>query len=409
MKKNLLWSLVALFAMTLAFTACSDDDDSTPTTPATLSIDVPIGLEDVSIDNAQAVLTNVQTNQQTTVTGFTVNDGKIQATVPSIEEGSYNVAFTGHMKFTKNGVAGETDINETSENVSLSSSASAVQLAINNFKADGGFVISEIFFTGTQTSEGKSYSQDQYIILSNNSNATLYADSIAILESTFLTTDKQDYTPNIMQDSMAVEAIYMIPGTGKSVPVAPGKSLVLALNAKNHKEINTNSIDLSNADYEFYDVSSSASNVDEDNPNVPNLDKWYCYTASYFMLHARGFHAYAIAKMKDTKEDYLKNYQYDYSYLFTFGSFSKTMNKSTYKVPNSWILDAVNLSIESMYQWQVTAATLDAGWAHCGSVDRDANRFGKAVVRKKTADGLWVDTNNSTNDFDSDATPTLFK
>lgn len=48
-----------------------------------------------------------------------------------------------------------------------------------------------------------------------------------------------------------VDAIYMIPGKGTEVAVEPGKSLVLALNAKNHTEANSASFDLSKADYEF--------------------------------------------------------------------------------------------------------------------------------------------------------------
>ena len=84
------------------------------------------------------------------------------------------------------------------------------------------------------------------------------------------------------------------------------------------------------------------------------------------------------------------------------------MNKDGYKLPNSWIIDAVNLSVAASYQWNVVSASLDAGWAHCGSIDADKTRFSKAVVRKKS--GIkFIDTNNSTEDFESDAKPTLFK
>ena len=82
--------------------------------------------------------------------------------------------------------------------------------------------------------------------------------------------------------------------------------------------------------------------------------------------------------------------------------------KNCIKVPNSWIQDAVNLSIASMWQWNLVSANLDAGWAHCGSIDTDKTRFSKAVVRKKSGN-KFIDTNNSTEDFESDAKPTLFK
>ena len=46
----------------------------------------------------------------------------------------------------------------SSENVKISETSPAVQMVVSTFTAQGGFVISEIFFTGTSTAEGKSYS-----------------------------------------------------------------------------------------------------------------------------------------------------------------------------------------------------------------------------------------------------------
>ncbi|MBP5704128.1 MAG: DUF4876 domain-containing protein, partial [Paludibacteraceae bacterium] len=48
------------------------------------------------------------------------------------------------------------------------------------------------------------------------------------------------------------------------------------------------------------------------------------------------------------------------------------------------------------------------GWAHCGTTTSDKTRYGKSVVRKKNGN-KWVDTNNSTEDFESEAKPTLMK
>ena len=73
--------------------------------------------------------------------------------------------------------------------------------------------------------------------------------------------------------------------------------------------------------------------------------------------------------------------------------------KGIYKVPNSWILDGVNLSVESVHEWNVLDASIDAGWTYCGKVDKDETRFNKSVIRKQDANGKYIDTNNSTNDF----------
>ena len=185
----------------------------------------------------------------------------------------------------------------------------------------------------------------------------------------------------------------------------------MALDASNHTEANPNSFDLSVADFEFYDESSNPNFLDTDNPKVPNLDKWYSYTATYTGLHNRGFHSYALAKMETDKETFLAKYAYTANYTFVFNEYSSPMKKETYYVPNSWIIDAVNLSVESEFQWIVTSSSLDAGWTHCGSIDHDPNRYNKSVRRKveSTVNGRKIlqDTNNSTVDFEADATPSL--
>ena len=411
MKKTVLLSIMMMLSFGIAMTSCSSDDE-TPVVPlTTLTLEIPSNLENAVLTNASAVVTNVQTQKVVSVTNdqFVKSDNGYQLLLPDLEEGTYNVAMNGHLDFTLNGVAGQKDFEVKSDNVSISELSASLKLAVSTFTAQGGFVISEIFFTGTSTAEGGSYSGDQYIRITNNSDVTLYADSIAVLESAFLTTQKQEYTPDVMATDFSVQACYMIPGTGKSVPVEPGASLTLAVNAINHKAEQPNSIDLSGADFEFYDESSNANFTDPDG-KAANLDKWYCYTATIYQFHSRGFNSMAIAKMKTTKEDWLANNVYDAKYLFVFGDFSREMTKKgLYKVPNSWILDGVNLSVESVREWNVLDASIDAGWTYCGKVDRDETRFNKSVIRKQDANGKYVDTNNSSNDFTAEAPASLLK
>jgi hypothetical protein len=376
-----------------------------------LTLEIPANLTNAVLSNASAVVTNVQTQQVVNVTNdkFLKSGDNYQLQLANLEEGTYNVVVKGHLDFTLNGIAGQKDFEVKSENVSISEKSASLKLAVSTFTAQGGFVISEIFFTGTSTAEGGSYSGDQYIRITNNSDVTLYADSIAVLESAFMTTQKEDYTPDLMSTDFSVQACYMIPGNGKSVPVEPGASLTLAVNAINHKAEQPNSIDMSGADFEFYDESSNANFTDPDG-KAPNLDKWYCYTATIYQFHSRGFNSMAIAKMKTTKEDWLQNYVYDAKYLFVFGDFSKEMTKKgIYKVPNAWILDGVNLSVESVREWNVLDASIDAGWTYCGKVDRDETRFNKSVIRKQDTNGKYIDTNNSTNDFTAEAPASLLK
>ena len=406
MKKFILNGIIAMLTAVMCLTSCSSDDPIPVIPTSMVTLEIPANLENAVLSNAVATLTNVQTNQVTTIEGakFVKDDNGYKIMCNDLQQGTYNVVVTGHLDFTLNGVAGQKDFEVTSENVLISESSHDLKMVVSTFTAQGGFVISEIFFTGSSTSDGRSYSGDQYIIITNNSDVTLYADSIAVLESAFLTTTKEDYTPDIMSTHFSVQACYMIPGNGKSVPVEPGQSLKLAVNAINHTTEQPNSIDLSNADFEFYDETSNPNFTDPDG-EAPNLDKWYCYTATVYQFHSRGM---AIAKMKTSKEDWLENYVYDATYLFVFGDFSKEMTKSgIYKVPNEWILDGVNLSVESVREWNVLDASIDAGWSYCGKVDRDETRFNKSVIRKQDANGKYIDTNNSTNDFIPEAPASL--
>ena len=410
MKKLFLKSIVMMLAATLFLTSCSGDDPIPVIPTATVTLEIPANLENAVLSGAVATLTNVQTKQATKVEGskFLKDGNNYKVMLNDLEAGTYNVTVNGHLDFTLKGVAGQKDFEVSSENVVLNETTTALKMTVSTFTAQGGFVISEIFFTGSSTADGKSYSGDQYIIITNNSDVTLYADSIAVLESAFLTTTKEDYTPDIMSTHFSVQACYMIPGTGRTVPVEPGESLTLAVNAIDHTAEQPGSINLTDADFEFFDETSNPNFTDPDG-TAPNLDKWYCYTATIYQFHSRGFNSMAIAKMQTSKEDWLENYVYDATYLFVFGDFSREMTKSgIYKVPNAWILDGVNLSVESVREWNVLDASIDAGWTYCGKVDRDETRFNKSVIRKQDASGKYIDTNNSTNDFTPEAPASLF-
>ena len=408
MKKNLILSMMMLAVMSTSFVSCSSDDDPVIVKNGTVTLEMPINVTDVVLKSFEGTATDVQTGKAVTLPTPVKDGNNYVITIPEIEEGNYNIAAKGAISFLKDGIAGTTDFEVSNTNVLLSEKSNSLKLAVNSFQAEGGFVISEIFFTGTTTPENKPYINDQYMVITNNSDVTLYADSIAILQSEFQTNDKQDYTPDKMSTDFSVNFVFMIPGSGTTVPVAPGQSLLVAINAINHVENNPNSFDLSGADYEFFDESSNPNYTDVDG-TAKNLDRWYTYSATVTGFHNRGFKSYAIAKMKTDKDTWLKDYAYTAEYVFTFNEYSFPMSTDTYRVPNDWILDAVNLSVESEFQWIVTSSALDAGWTYCGKVDKDPERYNKAVIRKQDANGKYIDTNNSTNDFNAEVKPSMMK
>ena len=152
------------------------------------------------------------------------------------------------------------------------------------------------------------YTDDQYIKIGNNSDTTMYADGIAFIESFFTSDDKHDYQPDIRNEAMTISAIYVIPGTGHDVPVLPGKELLIALTAIDHRPINPNSFDLRKADFEIYDKSSHPEG-DQDNPKVPNLLNWYANFNGTFVMHTRGVKSYALARPMVDQSTYTKQYR----------------------------------------------------------------------------------------------------
>lgn len=213
-----------------------------------------------------------------------------------------------------------------------------------------------------------------------------------------------------MDKAVTVQALYTVPGNGREHPVQPGEYFTLADVAIDHRVANPNSFDLSGADFEWYDDSNSPAHPDIDNPDVPNLDKWYCYTQSFWMLHNRGFKAYGIARIPVAKETYLKDYRYTYNYTMVLEAGTFPMSQSAYMMPNEWVVDIVNCSVASDYVWNLCAPSLDMGWTHCGKIDKDKTRFFRSVRRKMLylddkGHPVLKDTNNSTEDFNPDCIP----
>lgn len=86
--------------------------------------------------------------------------------------------------------------------------------------------------------------------------------------------------------------------------------------------------------------------------------------------------------------------------------FERDIEKA-YVIPNDWVLDAVNCAVIENLGTLAFNATVDAGYTNVSTIDKDPDRFGKSVLRKRGGDGKIVDTNNSTNDFEVCTAPTM--
>ena len=146
---------------------------------------------------------------------------------------------------------------------------------------------------------------------------------------------------------------------------------------------------------------------------MANLNIWFKESRTITSLHNRGFESYAIVipPYNETAETIMTNHHWSGTYFFHFQEWNfdyDLADEDVWVIPGEWVLDAVNCCLEDSFYQNPWPAAFDAGWTHAGDYDRDPARFGKSV-RRNVADGKLVDTNNSTNDFLPNATPSLKK
>ena len=341
------------------------------------------------------------------------HDGNNYIATVVVPEGRYNITASGKISYSIGSTVTATNMKAETLGVEVSNAGPAnsmVTLLFNNYNAEAGMVIEEIFFTSsTFSGTQRPYTDDQYLILTNNSDHLIYADSLAIVESKFQSDMQWELTPDLMKDAITVSWLYLIPGNGTSVPVEAGESLLVALNAKNHTIINSNSIDLSGAQFEFYDVSPNTEFFDEDNPDAANLIKWYSDLWSYTMLNNKGTKSYGIVRMHSDYDSFIESNYYKYNYLVNAAWGTYESSGDGYFIPNSWVIDWVNLAIKNEWAWNVASPSLDSGWTYCAETSSDKSRYGLSVIRKRDENGKLVDTNNSTNDFLPRQKPSLAK
>ncbi len=402
---------VALLLLWAMIGACTDFGSAgVQHTDTQLSVTTPEGVKDLQIVSQKVQVTNLSTGTTTTLTTLD------NLTLP---EGLYDMVYSADVTYTAQSSYNETAqahgrLTGKAENVQVTGTTTHVKIDTYLSAETDDFIFEEIFFSGTLRSSGLQYYGDSYIKIYNNTDHVLYADGLAFCESKFKSTQYFEYSPDIRKDTMSVWSLYVIPGSGHDHPVLPGHSLIICDTGIDHRTANPNSFDLSAADWEWYDVSTRPDHMDIDSETVPNLDKWYCYTLSFYVLHNRGFTSFALARIPIDKLQYLKDYKYTYKYTMYLPAGTFPMEQDAYKIPNSWIVDGVNCSIEAKRLWNILPPSVDAGWTHCGKIDKDETRYFRSVRRKLqylNADGTMhlQDTNNSTEDFNTECIPSIIE
>ncbi len=387
--------LILAILASLFMVACNDDDDVV-VQKALVNVEYPKGLEGKNpyLKTATFILKNINTGEKITreVLSFPVK-------FSDVEDGVYNIKVEGELEYNAESGRKTVPVRAKKENVSIVGGDFDAKIQLFLVQSSDGFVISEIYFTGSLNSKKRSYKQDKFFEIYNNSDKTLYADGLCIGESSLRTATVRDkYAPDVRNSEFPLGVVYRIPGNGKEYPIEPGKTLVLADVAQNHKKEKENYLDLSKANFEWYDKHK----LDVDTPEVPNMEKLVSYSKTIWTPHDKGYSAYVIFKLSDAEaKEFAKTNAYAYTYerMGKEGVEVKTVNH--WKIANDKIIDAVQCSAPSKYKWMVISSGLDFSWTHSG--DANAERYGHSVKRKiSKMEGNRIvlqDTNDSASDF----------
>lgn len=393
MKKLLVFPILMLLLY-----AISCRKDVTPTYTLTVPLTFPSGFNLATVpDGTDVKFINTTTGRETIVL-TTSGTGTISIL---LAEGTYD----GSCSFTVKVGTDEFVFNGTFSHLIVGKDTSVpMQLVLS--KNTGGFIFKEIYFSGSKTADGKTYSSDQFHEIYNNSSETLYADGlcISILEpapnkpSVWINADG---TP--MDKLPCAYHQWIIPGSGKEHPVLPGKSIVIAQDGIDHKtDPNGNPlspVNLGKADWEsFVEVSGK----DTDSPGVPNLTMMYTTltTISDWTTSVQGS-AVILFRLPVPWEQFVAD-------PANFRTKPGVTNPTQYMmIPKSYVIDAVEVVYaDEASRYKRLPLELDAGYTYI-----QGGTFCAKSIRRKAkliVDGrvIYKDTNNSTVDFLHDLDPT---
>lgn len=232
-----------------------------------------------------------------------------------------------------------------------------------NVATNSSLVINEIYYCGPVNKAF--YFYDQFIELYNNSDSTVYLDGLILCRGLQKHKPDQDSV-----DYVQVIYIYQFPGepkVGREYPLGPHEYTVIAQDAVDHSQYIDTALDLSDADWEFYNPYGAE--VDNPAPNVVNVIP---ENSTDFMINL--VHNFVLLA---DGSDYYPGEVSEYGYQY-------------YHVPISTVIDGVEYSSNPNSQKELTKR-IDAGFAGIGM----SKYSGKSVQRRQPG----FDTNNSSLDF----------
>ncbi|MDD4919688.1 MAG: DUF4876 domain-containing protein [Bacteroidales bacterium] len=319
----------------------------------------------------------------------------------SLTPGVYAVSVSGSVTSPK----GTYRLNGSSLNVPFTKDitpqdvASNPEYTINIRPAKVGSVLfSEIYYCGV----APYYFRDQTYTIYNNGQDVFYLDGLcfAQLHPNIATTNLPSWPEEDGRENYVYGlVVWQFPGSGKQYPLKPGEAVVVAQEAINHTVNNPASFNNSMSEWECW--SGNALRGNPDCPDMPYIF-WWSPNKMQWLTSVFGA-AFCIFRIDDAVVNK--------SYWELPGNWQVVVGPSSTryaKIPADAVLDGVEL-LTSMSALNMKRIP---GFVDAGGTSVETTYNGKSVSRKvigERADGtpIYQDTNNSTNDFQVNDSPTI--
>ncbi len=249
-----------------------------------------------------------------------------------------------------------------------------------NYQQSSPLTMNELYYCGCNY--GRFYFYDQFVELYNSSADTLWLDGYIICR----TSQNDDVINAIGLETVDYALAYYVfafpgeSGVTRTVPIAPGRHLVVAGDAIDHSLFGGAwCVDLSGADWEFFNPLGN----DYDNPAVPNLLPLSRYEQDFTMNLGHTGVFIATGERWEFAEHFDPNLGRMKEYIH---------------VPLETVVDGVEYSSNTEVVTRYLTVRVDAGLAGNGMAKYSAT----SVQRRFPG----LDSNNSTFDFENIQPPT---
>jgi len=326
--------------------------------------------EDSTVIGAKTIIQSINFGDY--FESYTDSNGIVQ--FPNIIPDRYNIQVTQR---TGSIIENNIEITNAIINDSLLNSAGhdTINLHINAVteRYNSTLVLSEIYYTGAIANPIPQYFHDQFTEIYNNSNLTIYLDSLLIVDVEY----------GFIDDTLihAVHA-YMFPGDGDDYPIEPGELIVIAQDAIDHSPAPIRSVNLLDAEFEYY----VADKGDVDNPSSVNMIQIH-HKYGVDFLYSVFNNAVLIMKVKDP-------------YKYGYDEFNRIL------LPKSDVIDGVeyrdNLSELNMKR---VDGSIDGGLTG-GIPAYSSQSVERYIDHYEGGRMILMDNNNSSLDFHVNKPPT---